>query len=73
VAKPRELYQRDGSEYYYLDYIDANGRRVRESSKTTDREAAQRMLDDRRRCIARGQAVLPRPPAASSPASPVRK
>ena len=60
MAKTRGLYQRPGSEYYYLDYLDASGRRVRESSKTTDRAEAQRVLDDRRGRVARGETVLPR-------------
>jgi hypothetical protein len=33
---------------------------VRESTKTTDRDAAQRILDDKRGRIARGEVVLPR-------------
>jgi integrase len=60
MAKVRGLYRRNGSEFWYFDYLNAEGERVRESSKTTDRETAQRLLDDRRGRIARGEVVLPR-------------
>jgi integrase len=43
-----------------MDYIDSTGKRVRESAKTADRETAQRILDDRRGRVARGEVVLPR-------------
>src|SRR5437867_3738300 len=56
----RGLYKRPNSEFWYYDYIDSTGKRVRESTKTTDREAAQRILDDKRGRVARGEVVLQR-------------
>jgi len=43
-----------------MSYTTADGRRVRESTKTTDYDTAKRMLDDKRGRIARGEVVLPR-------------
>jgi integrase len=43
-----------------LSYRTADGRRVRESSKTTDREIAKRILEDKRGRLARGETLLPR-------------
>ena len=54
------LYKRPDSEVFWISYIDANGTRRRESTKTTDRETAKRILDDRRGRVARGEILLPR-------------
>ena len=43
-----------------MSYTTVDGRRVRESTKTTDYDIAKRMLDDKRGRIARGETVLPR-------------
>jgi integrase len=60
MATRSGLYQRPGSDFWYLDYVTADGRRVRESSKTTDHAEAQRILDDKRGRVARGDVLLPR-------------
>jgi integrase len=60
MAKARGLYKRPNSEFWYIDYITADGKRVRESAKTADRALAQRMLDDKRGRVARGEQILPR-------------
>jgi integrase len=60
MAKVRGLYQRPDSEVWWITYTTADGRRVRESAKTTDRDAAQRILDDKRGRIARGEVFVPR-------------
>ncbi len=54
------LYKRPDSEVFWISYIDVNGTRRRESTKTTDRETAKRILDDRRGRVARGEILLPR-------------
>jgi integrase len=54
------LYQRPDSEVFWVSYIDSNGKRRRESTKTTDRDTAKRILDDRRGRVARGEVLLPR-------------
>lgn len=54
------LYKRPDSGVYWISYVDARGKRVRESTKTTDRDQAQRILDDKRGRIARGEVLLPR-------------
>src|SRR4030095_9166904 len=54
------LYKRPDSETFWLSYTDVNGKRVRESSKTTDRETAKNMLKDREGRVARGEVLLPR-------------
>jgi len=41
------LYQRPDSEVYWISYNGSDGRRVRESTRTTDKEAAKRLLKDR--------------------------
>jgi len=54
------LYQRSDSAIWWITYTTADGHRVRESTKTADRDTAQRILDDKRGCIARGETILPR-------------
>jgi hypothetical protein len=46
MAKAQGLYKRSDSEVYWISYTNATGKRVRESTKTTDRDTAQRILDD---------------------------
>ena len=46
MAKIRGLYQRPDSEVWWRSYTTADGRRVRESSRTTERETAKRILKD---------------------------
>jgi integrase len=54
------LYQRPDSDVYWISYIGSDGRRVRESTRTTDKEAAKRLLKDREGRAARGEVLLPR-------------
>jgi hypothetical protein len=42
------LYQRPDSDVYWISYNGSDGQRVRESTRTTDKEAAKRLLKDRR-------------------------
>src|SRR5262245_21870662 len=58
--KGRGLYRHPKSPFWFLDYVDGNGKRVRESSRTEDRAEAQRILDDKRGRVARGEALLRR-------------
>ena len=60
MANIRGLYQRPDSEVWWLSYTAADGRRVRESAKTTDWETAKRVLDDKLGRLARGEVLLPR-------------
>ena len=60
MAKAQGLYKRPDSEVYWITYTDAAGKRVRESTKTTDYDTAKSILDDKRGRIARGELVLPR-------------
>ena len=66
MAKARGLYKRAGSPLWYMDYTDSSGRRIRESSKTADREVAQRILDDKRGRVARGEVLCSRRTASRS-------
>jgi integrase len=54
------LYQRPDSDVYWISYNGSDGRRVRESTRTTDKEAAKRLLKDREGRAARGEVLLPR-------------
>src|SRR5215471_8135447 len=54
------LYQRPDSDVYWISYIGPDGRRVRESTRTNDKEAAKRLLKDREGRAARGEVLLPR-------------
>jgi integrase len=54
------LYQRPDSDVYWISYNSSDGRRVRESTRTTDKEAAKRLLKDREGRAARGEVLLPR-------------
>jgi len=54
------LYQRPDSDLFWISYLDTSGRRVRESTKSTDLETAQRILDDKKGRLARGEELLPR-------------
>ena len=58
--RTRGIYRHPRSPFWFLDYTDSNGKRIRESSKTTDRAEAQRILDDKRGRVARGEVLLPR-------------
>jgi len=60
MPKVQGLYQRPDSQVWWMSYTTVDGRRVRESTKTTDYDIAKRMLDDKRGRIARGETVLPR-------------
>src|SRR5262249_43179406 len=53
------LYQRPDSDVYWISYIGSDGRRVRESTRTKDKEAAKRLLKDREGRAARGEGLLP--------------
>jgi hypothetical protein len=52
------LYQRPDSDVYWISYNGSDGRRVRESTRTTDKEAAKRLLKDREGRAARGEVLL---------------
>src|SRR5262249_32006638 len=54
------LYQRPDSDVYWISYISSDGRRLRESTRTNDKEAAKRLLKDREGRAARGEVLLPR-------------
>jgi integrase len=54
------LYQRPDSDVYWISYNGSDGRRVRESTRTNDKEAAKRLLKDREGRAARGEVMLPR-------------
>src|SRR5262245_35824168 len=54
------LYQRPDSDVYWISYNGSDGRRVRESTRTNDKEAAKRLLKDREGRAARGEVLLPR-------------
>src|SRR5262245_41033054 len=54
------LYQRPDSDVYWISYTGSDGRRVRESTQTSDKEAAKRLLKDREGRAARGEVLLPR-------------
>ena len=54
------IYQQTGSRFYFMDYRDAQGVRHRESTRSTDREAAGRVLKVREGKVADGQPILPR-------------
>jgi integrase len=54
------LYQRPDSDVYWISYLDGNKRRVRESTGTSDKETAARILDDKKGKVARGDELLPR-------------
>jgi hypothetical protein len=54
------LYQRPDSAVFWITYQNADGRRVRESTHTTDRDTAKRVLEDKKGRIARGDSPLPR-------------
>jgi integrase len=54
------LYQRPDSDVYWISYNGSDGRRGRESTRTTDKEAAKRLLKDREGRAARGEVLLPR-------------
>jgi integrase len=54
------LYQRPDSDVYWISYNASDGRRVRESTRTNDKEAAKRLLKDREGRAARGEVMLPR-------------
>jgi integrase len=54
------LYKRPDSDVYWISYYGSDGRRVRESTRTTDKEAAKRLLKDREGRAARGEVLLPR-------------
>jgi hypothetical protein len=54
------LYQRPDSDVYWISYNGSDGLRVRESTRTTDKEAAKRLLKDREGRAARGEVLLPR-------------
>jgi len=41
------VYKQAKSQYWWVMYRDREGRRVRESTRSTDREAAERFLRDR--------------------------
>ena len=60
MAKTRGPYQRPDSELWWISYTDASGRRVRESTRTTDKEAAKRLLKDKEGRAARGEVMLSR-------------
>src|SRR5262245_57620573 len=54
------LYQRPDSDVYWISYISSDGRRLRESTRTNDKEAAKRLLKDREGRAVRGEVLLPR-------------
>jgi len=54
------LYQRPDSDVWWISYNGSDGRRVRESTRTTDKETAKRLLKDREGRAARGEVLLPR-------------
>jgi integrase len=54
------IYQQTGSRFYFMDYRDTQGVRHRESTRTTDREEAGRVLKVREGKVADGQPILPR-------------
>jgi integrase len=54
------IYQQTASRFYFMDYRDAQGVRHRESTRTTDREEAGRVLKVREGKVAGGQPILPR-------------
>src|SRR4030095_5459198 len=54
------LYLRPDSDVYWISYNGSDGRRVRESTRTNDKEAAKRLLKDREGRAARGEVLLPR-------------
>jgi hypothetical protein len=53
------LYQRPDSTVFWMAYTD-RGRRIRESTGTSDATEAKRILQDRQGRIARGEVVLSR-------------
>src|SRR5262249_57190665 len=54
------LSQRPVSDVYWFSYNGSDGRRMRESTRTNDKEAAKRLLKDREGRAARGEVLLPR-------------
>jgi hypothetical protein len=54
------IYRRSRSPYWYLDFFDAQGKRVRRSAKTADPQLAQRKLE-------RAEAAVRREREASDP------
>jgi len=56
----RGLYKRPDSDIWWITYTTADGRRVRESTKTADWDTAKRTLDDKRGRLARGEVLVPR-------------
>jgi hypothetical protein len=53
------LYHQKGSRVYWMTYS-VNGRRFRESTRTTDRAKAEDLLDEIERRIRRGEQITPR-------------
>ena len=54
------LYRRPDSAIWWISYKDATGKRIRMSTGTTDKVEAQRVLDDRRGRVVRGEPVAPK-------------
>src|SRR5262249_20173141 len=54
------LYQRPDSDVYWFSYNGSDGRRMRESTRTNDKEAPKSLLKDREGRAARGEVLLPR-------------
>ena len=54
------IYKRPDYDVFWITYKNADGRRVRENTKTTDRATAKRIRDERVGRVARGEHVDPR-------------
>ena len=53
---PRGVYYRDkNNDQLWIDYLDENGKRIREAAKTTDSEIAKALRDKRLRDVAEGK------------------
>jgi integrase len=55
------IYKRPDYETYWITFKNADGRRVRENTHTTDRTLAKRLRDERAGRVARGEHLDPRP------------
>src|SRR5258705_1185185 len=54
------IYRRPDYDTFWITYKNADGRRVRENTKTTDRQRAKRLRDERVGRVARGEHLDPR-------------
>jgi integrase len=54
------IYRRPDYDTFWITYKNADGRRVRENTKTTDRQLAKRLRDERVGRVARGEHLDPR-------------